>query len=292
MTNLQDSSPKWRQMDAQTRADAYSPSKALPDGDLMPFIHSYIEKSAAAYAAFPDVKTLRYGPKPANTIDVVVPNGEGPHALHMFIHGGYWQQLSKRESFFPAFDTLGRGIGFAAVDYTLAPNATLNEIVAECIAAVGAIHQNAASLGIDPDQIVLTGSSAGAHLAAMCCLKLPSEHRPKAVVLMSGVFELEPLIGTYINDAVGMDLNTAIRNSPMLHNLADFPPSVIAWGRLETDEFKRQSQYFAGLLAGAGRQVETIEMEHRNHFDIVEDIANTSELGRKMAGLVRGQGVK
>jgi len=276
--------PLWREMTADERSVAYSPSSML-DGPLDPYIQAYIDKSAAAYAACSDVQTIRYGDRESTTVDLVVPPSDSPAPLHIFIHGGYWQELSKKESFFPATDTLAHGMAFAAVDYTLCPQASLDEIVAECCRAVSRLIGEADSLNIDPTRVILSGSSAGAHLAAMCCLKLPPAHRPAAAVLISGIFELEPLIGTYVNDAVGMDLETARRNSPAFDDLTEFPRALIAWGEHETDEFKRQSRHFAVLLASAGRPVEMIEVAGRNHFDIVEDIANETDLGRKVTAL-------
>ena len=279
------SEPQWRAMDDERRAIAYSPSSAL-DGPIDPYIDAYVEKSKAAYAACPDVITIPYDDRAENTIDLVAPKSDTPVPLHVFIHGGYWQQLSKRDSFFPAPDTLARGMAYAAIDYTLAPHASIDDIADECCTALSRPIFDAELLNIDPARIVLSGSSAGAHLAAMCCLKLPAHLRPSAVVLLSGIYELEPLLGTYVNDAVGMDLASAQRNSPALLNLSKFPKTLIAWGGKETEEFKRQSRQFERLLTTAGRPVETLEMEARNHFDIVEDIANDSALGRKLAALV------
>ncbi len=278
-----DATPRWREMDDAARADAYSPSKALPDGDLTPFLQAYIDRSAAAHQACGPVQAVRYGPLASNTIDLVVPDDEGPAPLLVYIHGGYWQELSKRESFLPAPDCLARGIGFAAVDYTLAPAATIDAIGAECLAAVSTLFDEARSLGIDPDRIVLSGSSAGAHLVAMTCLALPADKRPRGVVLLSGIYELEPLIGTYVNDALGMDVTTARRNSPALADLSGFPPALIAWGAVETDEFKRQSRTFATLLPAA----ETLEVLLRNHFDILFDLADDSALGGRTVALAK-----
>ncbi|MFT6023910.1 MAG: arylformamidase [Ascidiaceihabitans sp.] len=281
---MTDRTPKWRDMDVETRARAYSPSSVL-NGSIDPFIQAYVDKSAAAYDAFRHVQTINYGPKSSNSIDLLMPSQAAPAPLHIFIHGGYWQQLSKRESFFSAVDTLARGIGFAAIDYTLAPQASLDDIVSECCTAVSYLYENAAKLGIDHDKIIVSGSSAGAQLAAMCCLKLPQAKRPKGLILLSGIYDLEPLIGTYINDAVGMDIETARRNSPMLADVANFPNTIIAWGAQETDEFKRQSQTFADHLTNADVPVTSFEVEARNHFDIVMDLANDTKLGRATNGL-------
>ena len=187
------------------RGEAYSPSSALSNGGLEQQIRRYVDDSNAAYAAFPDTRTISYGKKPSNTIDIVFPAPDKRFPLLVFLHGGYWQELSKKESFFPAAQALPRGSAFAAIDYTLAPVATIDEIVEECCAALTLLVKDAEKLNIDPARIVLSGSSAGAHLAAMCCLKLPPALAPCGVVLMSGIYELAPLVGTYINDVVGMD---------------------------------------------------------------------------------------
>ena len=293
MRGAQDAKPQWRDMDAATRAKAYSPSSVLPQGDLMPFIQRYIDLSAQVYRT-ETVETLRYGPKASNTIDFVRPQKgkttSATTALHVFIHGGYWQELSKRESMFPATNAMAQGVGFAAVDYTLAPDATLDEIVDECAVAIAYIFENAVQLGVDPERIMISGSSAGAHLAAMVCCKRPPNIQPKAVVLLSGVYDLAPLIGTYINDALGLDAISAHRNSPAAQEIANVPPVLIAWGAQETEEFKRQSRMFAAYLGDVQPQVRQLEVPGRNHFDIVEDLANESVLGREVSDLLGGSG--
>ncbi len=284
--------PHWHGMDDRERALAYSPSSML-DGDPAPFIQSYTDKSAAAYRRLSPVTVLRYGPLDANTIDMVTPDrsdGAASTPLLVFIHGGYWCDLSKTDSFFAAPASLDRKWAFAAIDYTLAPRASLDEIVDECCLAIECLHQHATSLGFDRNRIIVSGSSAGAHLAAMSCLRLRSEYLPAAAVLLSGIFNLEPLIGTYINEPLDLDFVSARRNSPAHQNLTGFPPTLIAWGAQETDEFKCQSLAFAQMLESAKTDVEAIQIEDRNHFDIAEDIASDSALGLQTAALVRATG--
>lgn len=118
----------WRTMELETLERAYSPSSAL-DGPIDPFIKAYADKSREAYEKCSNMISLRYGDKSAHAIDFVTPQTSKPVPLMIFIHGGYWQQLSKMDSFFPAPDALSRGMAYAAVDYTLCPDATLDEIV-------------------------------------------------------------------------------------------------------------------------------------------------------------------
>ncbi|MDK3017598.1 alpha/beta hydrolase [Pseudodonghicola flavimaris] len=265
----------WPGMTAAERARAYSPSSML-DGPIDPWIAAYADKSAAARAGLCGWQSLSYGPHPRQAIDLIRPDLPGPVPLHIFIHGGYWQELSKAESLFPAPALLTGGTAFAALDYRLAPEARLEEIVQDCLDGLRELTARAGDLGIDPAAITLSGSSAGAHLAALCCLRLPVEQRPRAVALVSGIYDLEPLVGTYINDPLQLTPATARALSPgclPTTALSGFPPALLAWGAAETDEFKRQSLRFAGQLSRAGAQVATAEIPGRNHFDVIEGIA-------------------
>lgn len=212
----------------------YSPSSAI-GGNYSQYIEQYIEKSESARERCPRTDVLSYGPRPSNTIDVVVPEGAKSCPVVVFIHGGYWQELSKYESFIGADAFVARGIGYAAVDYSLAPNVGMSEIVDECRAALRCLAVNAQALGIDKDQFFLAGSSAGAHLCAMCCAgrnagKTRFDPRIAGTVLLSGIFCLEPLVETTINRALGMSVGDARDNSPGLLELSSFPDAIVSWG--------------------------------------------------------------
>ena len=90
--------PLWQNMTDAERSKAYSPSSVLPEGELDQQIRRYADNSMAAYAALPDTRTVSYADGPTNTIDIVTPATDRPVPLLVFIHGGYWQQLSKKES--------------------------------------------------------------------------------------------------------------------------------------------------------------------------------------------------
>ncbi len=287
---------------AAERELGYSPSSCI-GGNYQPFIQAYVEQSRQAHeqalalgGRWLDVRT---GPEPAQRIDLCLPAhspAQGVPVL-VFIHGGYWQELSARDSLFSAAQCLARGVAFCAVDYTLAPAASVGQIVAECRQALRVLAEGAAQWGIDQRRIVVAGSSAGAHLAAMCCLPVTdldaqpdvaarpkTRHRasPSAAVLISGIFDLQPLIGTSINDALGLTAAQAQRQSPALHHLAGFPPALVCWGQIETDAFKAQSRQFARALQAAGTPCLVMEMEGRNHFDVALDLADqATELGRQ-----------
>jgi arylformamidase len=265
--------PDWRALTLAQREAAYSPSSCI-GGHYQPFVQAYATRSAQVRAAWPPA-ALAYGPKPSQTLDLFLPpQAREPAPLLVFIHGGYWQELSKAESSFAAANALAQGLAFAALDYTLAPAASVGEIVAECRQAVAHLQAQASALGLDPRRVVVAGSSAGAHLAAMVALA-PAAGQPtlQGVVLVSGVFDLEPLVGTSINQALAMDASQASALSPLRYGLDAFPRCVVAWGEVETEAFKGQSQAFAARLHSAGVGCEAFEVPQRNHFDVVMDLA-------------------
>ena len=291
MTAVSDSRPLWRTMSRAQLEREYSPSSAI-GGDYAPYIRDYRTGSDRARAACKRVETLAYGDRPSNSIDIALPESGNGFPLIAYIHGGYWQELSKIESFCGADRFCERGIAYAAVDYTLAPHAGLSEIVQECRAALETLFRQAGGLGIDAGRIFVAGSSAGGHLAAMCCCAADGNaegaaRRVAGAVLLSGVYELEPLVQTSINDAVGMTVEEARLNSPLLLDPAAFPDAVVTWGERETAEFKRQSRALGQRLQGPARSVRTFESQARNHFDLIHDMYDSgTELGRSILELI------
>ncbi len=266
----------------EEREREYSPSSCT-GGSYSPYLDEYAQRSAAARQEAARHLELSYGDAAAHRLDLFLPapahSGQLAPLL-LFIHGGYWQELSRASSLFAAPDCTEAGAAFAAIDYTLAPHASVHDIALECRRALRWLHQHGQALGFDPQRIVVAGSSAGAHLAAMCCLRgwkdtpdLPNGV-PAAAVLVSGIYDLQPLVGTSINEALSLDSAGARAVSPQLLSLEGFPPSVVCWGEIETSEFKRQGRAFAMALKAADAPHQPcIEVPGRNHFDVILDLA-------------------
>ena len=217
-------------------------------------------------------RDLSYGDASRALIDYFpAPVSAHRPGLLVYFHGGYWQELSKEESAFLAPAWHAAGFAHAVVGYRLAPAARLPEIVSECRAAVRWLHWRADRLGFDAGNIVAAGSSAGAYLAAACADAAPAPLR--GIVPVSGIYDVAPLIGTSINDALGLDDATAAAVD-LLTTARRFCPAVVAWGEIETSEFKRQSRAFAARLASDAIPCTSIEVPGRNHFDVVLDLAD------------------
>lgn len=252
----------------------YSPS-SLAGGSSAPWEAQYRRRSEAARDALRE----RLVELDGGTLSA---EGSTPDApLMIFLHGGYWQALTAADSLFPASDLARLGWAFAAVEYPLAPAASIDTMIAECTRALRLLAARRR------DRTVLVGHSAGAHLAAMIALAQRPPMVIDTVVLVSGIYDLRPIVATTINQPLGLDDARATRLSPMFLPAQPHPHVVVAWGEVETEAFATQSRDYATHLAAAGSTVATLECVGRNHFDIVFDLAEPST---PLGALVLGGG--
>jgi arylformamidase len=216
---------------------------------------------------------IRYGHRPRQTLDWFgVAGPEAGKPVHFFIHGGFWQESSKDFISFLALPLVASGSQFVAIGYTLAPQLNLRAIIDEVEGAYRHVQANAPALGGDAGRVVVSGHSAGAYLAASLMLR-PVEGccPPAAAILVSGIFDLEPVSHAYVNralclsscDATGLSLT---HKSPAI----DIPVRIVV-GSDETTEFRRQShQQFDGWRKHLSK-IEHVELPGRDHFDILFD---------------------
>lgn len=181
-----------------------------------------------------------------------------PRGNLIWMHGGYWQGGTAQGSLLHARACLEAGFNYAVVDYSLAPAATLETMIEQCIASMQAVATYA------PAPIILAGHSAGAHLAAMTAsARATMTH---GVLLFSGVYDLRPIVGLDINDPLGLSEERAWQLSPLR---LPFPPSIasyILYGELESSQFRLQSEQMAHRL-----WTEAQPVAGADHFDVVLD---------------------
>ncbi|MFZ3215972.1 MAG: alpha/beta hydrolase [Candidatus Acidiferrales bacterium] len=283
----------WRNWTLAERERQYSPSSCVPSP--APYLDEYAERSRAAERQLRCQKNLRWGAKPDETFDYF-PAASNAAPLIVYFHGGYWQELSKNDSLFAAPDCVANGIAFAAVEYTLAPRARVTEIVDQCRRAIAYLHRQAEALGFSPKRIHVAGDSAGAHLAAMLLGEgwQSAYGAPEDViagaVLLSGIYDLEPLVGTYIDAALRLAAADIAVLSPMGLKPGRPVKTIVAWGENETSEFKRQSRTYAAKLVHSGFPVSAFEVAGANHFDIVFGLADVrNQLGAATIELVKAR---
>lgn len=253
----------------------------------VPAIEPYYARFAAASArALPNLRAeldVPYGPGERHRLDLFA--AERPGApLFFFIHGGYWRRLDKSFFSFLAEPVVRAGGAAAIVNYPLAPGASIDEIVAAVRGAFEWVAHNAARANADPHRIVAGGHSAGGHLAGMLA---GSTLRPAGVFALSGLFDLEPVRLSHVNEWARLDAAAAERNSPV-RRLPEAPIRLVAAvGERETDEFKRQTQHYVATWRARRYPAEELIAAGHNHFTIVLELADEgTELSRALAELL------
>ncbi len=255
--------------------------------------HDFAERSAVTRQCPTALLDMAYGPAPSSRVDIFLPHGTEPAPLLIFIHGGYWRALDKRDFSFVADAYLAAGIAVAMPNYALAPQVTVSEIVAEvCSGVAWLIGTEGARIGYDANRVVVSGHSAGGHMAASAVRRdrVPSlEGKLRGCVCLSGLFDLEPLLHTSVNRDLHMSSVEARALSLYDADLID-APLLLAAGALETSGFQDQSLDFAQHCRTGGRAAETMLVAGRNHFDLVDEFADPhSILFDKTLALLRGR---
>lgn len=260
--------PDWRKLTQEQLDLGFNNTIHVPETPSI--VAGWDELSAAMRARHPQYLDLRYGPRERNRIDVLKANTGGPTLV--FIHGGYWQTRAKENFTFCAAGPMAHGINVALIGYTLAPDATLDQIVDEVRAAIDTLVGELPTLGGDPEQIVVSGWSAGGHLSSMVL----GHPRIKAGLLISGIYDLEPIRHSYLNAKLELDEATSRRNSPMAQPGGVNKPLVVVAGSGELPLLRKQSADFAAHRATYGLPVVYEEIPKANHFTMMDELASPS----------------
>ena len=263
--------------------DAALLSKLYNNRDLVPdhpqYFGRWAEGSQKARATMTSHLDLRYGDKPGETIDLF-PARRGDGSCMLFIHGGYWRSLDKRDFSFlaPAFVT--GGISLAVVNYDLCPKVSVDEIVRQMLRASRWLWLNAEQYGMDPDRLYVCGHSAGGHLTAMLMCALFPAFDPslpkdlwKGGLAISGLYDLRPLLSVdWLNGDLRLDAQSALKLSPAFMPRATRAPVMTCVGGGESSEFLRQnallgSRWRAGFAGD-------IPMPGKHHFSVMDGLAD------------------
>lgn len=247
---------------------AYSPSRTVDSLDH--YLWLYGDLSEVARRSFGErvVADLAYGPHDRQAVDLYpcddLDRGEQA-PLVVFIHGGFWQALSRQESSFAASACRSHRMHFAALGYRLAPEASLPEIVADVHDGLTMLRDRADELGIDPEAVVVVGHSAGAHLAATaaCDPRLDLA----GVVLLGGVFDLEPVRRSYVNDAVGMRADQVADLSPIQDTPRPGTTVIVRWAEYDTAAFAQQSRDLIDAWSSHDKLIDAGPQLGLNHFN-------------------------
>lgn len=260
----------------------YDTSRPVADGNVAPYLERFVEASASARTAIESDLGRRYGAHERETVDFFPALREGA-PLFVWVHGGYWRRMSKDAFSFVAPPLVAAGAAVAVINYPLAPGPTLDDIVGSVRRAHGYVLEHAADLRADATSVVAGGHSVGAQLAAMIAARYPC----KGLVGLSGLYDLEPLRSTYVNDTIAMDPATALRNAPIHNPPLGNPTLLVSAGEREQAAFHEQQRLYLETWRAWGHPARELAAPDHDHFSIVLELARPeSPLTRAVAELV------
>jgi arylformamidase len=278
--------------DAAYWESQYNNRQAVPD--FKAYFDRWAESSARARSAVRCYLDVPYGSHPMERMDLFLPRGASRACL-MFIHGGYWRALDKKDHSFVAEKLVERGVTVAVPNYALCPSVTVEDIVRQVVQACAWLHRNGTNFGAPAGSLYVSGHSAGGHLTAMAMAALFPVYAgdlPARVVrgglAISGIYDLRDIVHVpSINDDVRLDPAAAAKVSPLFYPPATVAPLYLACGGKELPPFIAQQ----AALAAKWRTVcaGEIPCPADNHFSILDRFADPSSAlfrgAMKMMGL-------
>jgi len=276
---MPDRSPEW--FDAQ-----YNNRARIPEHPAI--LQHWADASARALGRPGWVFDVAYGDDPSERLDILPAGTDAP--VFVYIHGGYWRALDKRDHAFVAPPLADAGAMVVNLNYALCPAVSIEHIVLQLVKALAWVWRHASVHGGDPKRIVVAGHSAGGHLATMllaCDWQAVASDLPadlvKSAVSISGLYELEPLRhAPFLAADIGLTAASALRLSPAAMPAPSRGSLVTVVGGAESEEFHRQAALIA--KAWGSRVVIASEIEAgRNHMDVLHQLADPRSTTNRQA---------
>lgn len=242
----------------------YTVADFIPDGQ------SYFARWEAAAATFrdgqPTARLARpYGDHPREAYDLFLPSST-PRGLVVFIHGGFWRITHRALWSHLAAGPVAAGWACALPSYPLCPEVRITGITRSIARALPAMAAEIAG------PILLAGHSAGGHLALrMLCpdAGLPDAvaGRLRAVLAISPLTDLAPLMEMPMNADLRIDAAEARAESPIYHPAPDLPV-LVEVGAEERPAFLDQALW----LPDHWPETQVVIAADRHHFDVIEGL--------------------
>ena len=253
----------WAALSQAERDAAYDNNAAVKNSAAL--IAERNQASEALRAARNSLLDIPYGERERTKIDLY-PAGSTTAPCLVFLHGGYWQRNSREVFAMLVEGVAAHGWSVAIPGYSLAPEVSLTEIVAEVSSSLDWLAQNGGAYGIS-GPVVLSGWSAGAQLVAMAL----DHPRVTAGLAISGVYDLAPIRDTWLNNALKLTEQEVARLSPLrlpaIHKRLD-----IAYGTAELPALVYDSIQFHEARMDAGAPGRLVPIPGADHFSILGEL--------------------
>ena len=253
----------WAALSQAERDAAYDNNAAVKNSAAL--IAERNQASEVLRAARNSLLDIPYGERERTKIDLY-PAGSTTAPCLVFLHGGYWQRNSREVFAMLVEGVAAHGWSVAIPGYSLAPEVSLTEIVAEVSSSLDWLAQNGGAYGIS-GPVVLSGWSAGAQLVAMAL----DHPRVTAGLAISGVYDLAPIRDTGLNNALKLTDQEVARLSPLrlpaIHKRLD-----IAYGTAELPALVYDSMQFHEARMDAGAPGRLVPIPGADHFSILGEL--------------------
>ena len=269
----------WDALSQTERDAAYDNNAAVKNSAVL--IAERNEASAALRASRKSFLDVPYGDRERTKIDLY-PAADRTAPCLVFAHGGYWQRNSREVFAMLVEGVAAHGWSVAIPGYSLAPEASLTQIVTEISQALDWLAKNGEAYGVS-GPVILSGWSAGAHLVAMAL----DHPRVTAGLAISGVYDLTPIRDTGLNNALKLTDEEIAKLSPLslpvVHKRLD-----IAYGTAELPALIFDSIHFHESRVAANAPGKIFPIEGADHFSILGELRRPDgrlvDIVRKLAG--------
>jgi acetyl esterase/lipase len=214
-------------------------------------------------------------------LDLYLPKGKKDFPVMMFVHGGTWRSGKK-----DLYGALGNvfaknGVGVVIINYRLSPAVQHPVHVQDVARAFAWTVNNIAKHGGRPDQVFISGHSAGGHLVALLATAenyLAAEKlgldKIKGVIALSGVYTIG---AGRLNQAFGDDPKVHQEASPLQHVKAGLPPFLIAYADSDFTGLDRLALSMAKALKEKNDTVTIMKIENRDHYTIIRSMVQETD---------------
>ncbi|MEM9634916.1 MAG: alpha/beta hydrolase [Pseudomonadota bacterium] len=209
---------------------------------------------------------ISYGDSPGQKIDIF-PAAKVGSPVFVFIHGGYFRALDKRQYRYMAQPLAKLGYTVALVNYDLAPQVKVSEICQQVLRSFQWIRDNIDKWNGDPHRLVLCGHSVGAFLAAKILEgEWPGGSGVEKAVLLSGLYDLGPMKRSFLNRDLHLD-DIDVANLNVRPAALKTPAKIlVAVGSDETEQFVSQSCRYSRDLENLKFNNDLWILEGLNHY--------------------------
>lgn len=212
------------------------------------------------------------------TLDASIPDGKGPFATVIVVHGGGWENGTKRSYDKPLLPVLtDAGFAWFTINYRLAPQYKYPAAVEDVESAIRWVKEHAKEYKVDTRRIALMGESAGGHLVALVGVRPSKETRVAAVVDFYGPHDLYKRekergeVGKNLRQFLGVDklddpgIAKLKEASPATYVKGGLPPFLFIHGTKDAAVPYDQSPLLCDKLKAAGNRCEVFTVEGAPH---------------------------